>query len=443
MKRLQYDKSAGMAEQFRGLFNRPAYPPQAEEAARRIIDAVSQEGDAALVRFAKEFDHYDLDLRKIRVPREEINAACRRVAPSDRRAIDLAVKHITDYAEAVKPVNRKWSARNGVLLGEKFSPMDRVGVYIPGGTAPLVSTVIHTAAIARAAGVPEIVACTPPGALHPQTLYAMRMSGVTEVYRLGGVYAVAAMALGTGSISPVQKIAGPGNAYVTAAKKLLYGRVAIDLVAGPSEVLIIADETARPEFVAADLLSQAEHGSGFEQAVLVATSKTLIDRVEREILRQKKLLARESIIDKVLENGTYFIEVPDLESAADFANRYAPEHEELQVADPVKLSRHLTAAGALFLGEWTPEPIGDFCAGPSHVLPTATSALRFNGLSTCDFMRRSSIVEYTRRAIMREGSVAERFGGMECLAAHANSVTVRMRALERAKAEKAKAKKKR
>jgi histidinol dehydrogenase len=218
---------------------------------------------------------------------------------------------------------------------------------------------------------------------------------------------------------------GPGNAYVTAAKKLLYGEVAIDLVAGPSEILIIADKDANPEFVAADLLSQAEHGSGLEQAVLVSTDEKLFDAVEQACLRQKAQLAREEIIDKVWEKGVFFISVPDLDRAAEVANLYAPEHLEVQCNEPEKMLPKLKAAGAIFLGPWTPEPAGDFCAGPSHVLPTASSALRFNGLESVSFFRRTSIVKYSKTALKREVEVIERFGAMERLTAHGMAGTVR------------------
>jgi histidinol dehydrogenase len=288
-----------------------------------------------------------------------------------------------------------------------------------------VSTVIHTAGIAKAAGVKEVVAITPPGGLHPATMYAMHLAGVDEVYRLGGVYAVAALAVGTESIRKVEKIAGPGNAYVTAAKKLLYGEVAIDLVAGPSEILVVADETADPAFVAADLLSQAEHGSGLEQAVLVSTDEKLFSAVEAACLRQKARLSREQIIDKVWEKGVFFISVPDLDRAAEVANLYAPEHLEVQCNEPEKMLPKLNAAGAIFLGPWTPEPAGDFCAGPSHVLPTASSALRFNGLESVSFFRRTSIVKYSKTALKREVEVIERFGAMERLTAHGMAGTVR------------------
>jgi len=327
---------------------------------------------------------------------------------------------------------RNWQAevRPGVTLGEKFEPLDRVGVYIPGGTAPLVSTVIHTAGIASAAGVKEIVAVTPArrdGTVHPAVLYAMKLAGVTEIYRLGGVYGVAALACGTESVRKVEKIVGPGNAYVTAAKRLLYGEVAIDMVAGPSEILVIADETADPAFIAADLLSQAEHGSGLEQAVLVTTSAPLMEQVEAEFLRQKASLPRLATVDRVMEHGLFLILAPNLNRAAEIASRYAPEHLEIQTVRPERLVKRITAAGAIFLGPWTPEPVGDFCAGPSHVLPTASSARYFNGLETPGFFRRSSIVRYSEKALQREVSVIEAFAGMEGLAAHGRSGTIRVK----------------
>jgi histidinol dehydrogenase len=413
------------------LYGRAAFPPEAEKAAAEIIADVRRDGDAALVRYAKKFDRVDLAPEEFRVTEKELAEAGMQLPAGDRRAIRTALSQIRAFARLTRPKNWRSSPRPGVIVGEKFTPMERVGVYIPGGTAPLVSTVIHTAGIAKAAGVREVVAVTPPGRLHPATLYAMTCAGVTEVYRLGGVYGVAALAVGTKTIPKVEKIAGPGNAYVTAAKKLLYGEVAIDLVAGPSEILVVADETANPAFVAADLLSQAEHGSGLEQAVLVTTSKKLIDAVEKEILRQKALLSRQETIANVLERGMFLIWVPDLSKACELAGKYAPEHLELQVASPEKWYGKIDAAGAIFMGQWTPEPVGDFCAGPSHVLPTASSARSFNGLETSSFFRRTSIVKYTQSALMREAEIVERFGSMEGLDAHAMAATIRRDAKKR------------
>ena len=407
------------------LCNRPAYPPAAEEAAAKIIADVRARGVEAISEYAEKFDHVKLTFDQFRISDGEVEAAAGKVSAGNKKAIRTACRQVRAFAKETLPRNWKKKIRDGVIVGEQFNPLDRVGVYIPGGTAPLVSTVLHTAAIAKACGVKEIVAITPAGGVHPETLFAMKWAGVTEIYRLGGIYGVAAITVGVPGIPKVQKLVGPGNAYVTAAKKLLYGEVGIDLVAGPSEILIIADKEANPEFIAADLLSQAEHGSGLEQAVLVSTDTALFDAVEKACLRQKAQLSREEIIDRVWEKGIFFISVPDLDRAAEVANLYAPEHLEVQCAEPEKMLPKLKAAGAIFLGPWTPEPVGDFCAGPSHVLPTASSALRFNGLESVSFFRRTSIVKYSKSALKREVEVVERFGAMEKLTAHGNAGTVR------------------
>lgn len=429
MKKLEYDSSSFETD-LAALYNRPGFPPEIEKQAAAIIAEVRRDGDAALVRFAAKFDRVELTPETFRVTDAELLEAEAKLGRSEKSAIRAALRQVRDFARRTIPKNWTKKVRPGVTLGEKFVPLDRVGVYIPGGTAPLVSTVIHTAGIAGAAKVREIVATTPAGPdgkVHPAVLYAMKLAGVTEIYRLGGVYGVAALALGTATIPKVEKIVGPGNAYVTAAKKLLYGEVAIDMVAGPSEILVIADRNADPAFIAADLLSQAEHGSGLEQAVLVTPSKSLIGRVEAEFLRQKETLPRLATVDRVMEHGLFLIHVADLEQAAAVASRYAPEHLEIQTEAPERLARRITAAGAIFLGPWTPEPIGDFCAGPSHVLPTASSARYFNGLETPSFFRRSSIVRYSEGALRREVGIVEEFGRMEGLAAHGRAGTIRVK----------------
>ena len=424
MKRLSYG-TPEFERETAALYRRPAYPPEAEKSAAEIIAAVRKDGDKAVAKYAEKFDGVKLAPAEFRVSDAEIAAAVKRLPAADKRAIRAALKQIRDFAKLTMPRDWKKTVRPGVTVGEKFTPLDRVGVYIPGGSAPLVSTVLHTAGIAHAAGVRSIAAATPAKALHPSTLYAMKQAGVTEIYRLGGVYGVAALALGTATIGRVDKIVGPGNAYVTAAKKLLYGEVGIDLVAGPSEILVLADDTADPELIAADLLSQAEHGSGLEQSVLVSTSGKLIDRVAAAFDRQKKTLPKLAAVEKVEKNGLFLIEAPTLAIAEEIAGNYAPEHLELHVADPEASARRIKAAGAMFLGPWTPESAGDFCAGPSHVLPTAGSALRFNGIETATFLRRTSLVKYSRAAINREAEIIERFGNMESLAAHARAGTIR------------------
>ena len=334
------------------MLSREAFSPEIERAAGRILEEVRLRGDEAICQYAREFDRTELTPERFLVTEEEILQACGRVSPEDREAIDLAVAHIQDFYSRTLPRDWKYSPRPGVTLGEQFHPLDRVGCYVPGGTAPLVSTVCHTVAIARTAGVKEILVCTPPGGergIHPALLYACRAAGATAVYRLGGVYAVAAMAYGTKTIPAVEKICGPGNAYVAAAKRALYGTVALDLVAGPSEILVLADDDANPAYVAADVLSQAEHGSGREQAVLVSPSRRLLEAAREEILRQAAALGRQECVQKVLDHGVFLVEAKDLEEAARIASQYAPEHLELQVADPWALAPKITAAGAVFV----------------------------------------------------------------------------------------------
>lgn len=424
MKTLVYG-SAEFSEIMPTLCSRPAYPESSVRAAEEIIAEVRKRGDAAVTEFAEKFDHAKLTPAEFVLPLDEARKLAAKLPAEDKRAIRQALLQVRTFALMTKPRNWMMTVRPGVRVGEKYTPMDRVGVYIPGGTAPLVSTVIHTAGIAKAAGVKEIVAITPPGNTHPAVMYAMLQAGVTEICRLGGVYGIAALALGTQSLRRVEKICGPGNAYVTAAKKLLYGEVGIDLVAGPSEILIVADHTANPVFVAADLLSQAEHGSGLEQAVLVTTHAPLIPAVEKELERQRAMSKRQATIDKVMANGMFFIQVPDRAAAAEVAGDYAPEHLEIHAERPEDLARHIKAAGAIFLGSWTPEPAGDFCAGPSHVLPTAGSAKKFNGLETASFVRRTSVVKYSEAALKREAEIIARFGAMEMLDAHGRAGVIR------------------
>ncbi|MBO7328158.1 MAG: histidinol dehydrogenase [Lentisphaeria bacterium] len=426
MQKLVYGKPR-FEKAMQALYERPAFPPEAEEAAKKMIDAIRKDGDAAVAEFAEKFDHVKMTPAEFRMPLEEARKIASKLPQGDKLAIRRALEQIRQFAKLTKPRNWMMGVRSGVKVGEKFTPMERVGVYIPGGTAPLVSTVLHTAGIASAAGVKEIVAITPPGNTHPAVMYAMLQAGVTEIWRLGGVYGVAALALGTESIRKVEKICGPGNAYVTAAKKLLYGEVGIDLVAGPSEILVIADKSADPDFVAADLLSQAEHGSGLEQAVLVSTDHAMIGKVEAAVLRQRDTLKRQATIDRVLENGVFLIEVPNEEIAAQIASSYAPEHLEIQTENPERVARMITAAGAIFLGQWTPESCGDFCAGPSHVLPTAGSAKKFNGLETASFFRRTSLVKYSEQALKRDADIIARFGAMEMLDAHGRAGTIRVK----------------
>jgi histidinol dehydrogenase len=318
--------------------------------------------------------------------------------------------------------------RPGVRLGEKYDPLGRVGVYVPGGTAPLASTVLMTVPFAKVAGVPEVIVCTPPGPggrVAPEVLYSLYLAGADRVFRVGGSQAVAAMGFGTKTIPAVDKVVGPGNAYVTAAKQLMVGRIAIDLLAGPSELLVLADSTARPDWVAADLLAQAEHGSGHEEVVLLTTSAKLIGKVQKEIEKQLALSSRKEYIQKVLDNGTWLVHVRSMAQAIQIANDFAPEHVQVHAADARKVAAAVNTAGAIYIGMYSPVPLGDFTAGPSHVLPTGGAGKSFSGLTVDQFQRKTSMVEYTEAALRREGPVVEEFGRVEGLDAHARSVTIR------------------
>ena len=410
MKRLDYEDSA-FAASLEPLMNRGAFDEQLEREVAGILAEVRRRGDQALAYYAGVFDNVKLQPQQFRVKAAEMRKASGHLKPEQR-------------------IPKPWSytPRKGVILGERFAPLDRVGVYVPGGTAPLVSSVIHTACIADTAGVDEIVMVTPAkpnGTVHPALLYAADQAGVTEIYRLGGVYAIGALAYGTESIAKVEKIVGPGNAFVTEAKRQVYGHVALDLVAGPSEIMISADDSADPVCVAADMLSPAEHGSGKEQAVLASPSAELIDRVEAELIRQTEARSRKEAIKRVLNNGTYLIRVESLEAAAELAGQYAPEHLEIQAARPGMLAKKVDAAGAIFLGPFTPEPVGDFVAGPSHVLPTGGAARYFSGLTVEDFFRRMSVLNYQKTALMEELPALREIAAMEGLDAHGHSGALR------------------
>ena len=427
MKRIRLN-DIDRAEALRSLYERPLCPAEIEKNVSVIVDRVRNEGDAAICEFLKKFDGVEFSPSDFLVTEAEFAEAEAQIDAEAVAAIKMALENITVFAEACKPQDHLFSPRPGVTLGEKFAPMERVGCYIPGGTAPLVSTVCHTVAIAKAAGVKEIIAATPPmrnGKVNPATLYALKAAGATEVWKMGGAYAVAAMAFGTATVKKVEKIVGPGNAYVAAAKKLVYGACAIDMVAGPSEIMIIADKETCPEFAAADMLSQAEHGSGLEQAVIVSDSPEMLDKIQAEVERQALSLPRIETVRKVMNNGMFFIECADMDEACIIANGFAAEHLEVMTANPKEQLKNLNAAGAIFLGKWTPEPAGDFTAGPSHVLPTAGTAKFFHGITAGDFMRRSSILEYTEEALMKEVSAIEKFASMEGLDAHGRSASIR------------------
>ncbi|MDD4102144.1 MAG: histidinol dehydrogenase, partial [Kiritimatiellae bacterium] len=348
---------------------------------------------------------------------------------SVKRAVRDARVRVERFAKA--GLRRPWKMRTprGGWTGEFYSPLERVGIYVPGGTAPLVSTVIMTVTLAKVAGVREIVACTPCGrdkTVNPVLLYALRMAGATEVYKVGGIQSVGMMAFGTETVRPVLKIVGPGNSYVTAAKRQVYGFVGIDQVAGPSEIAVLADDSADPAWVAADILSQAEHGSGHEKALLATDSKKLAEAVRKEIARQTPLLSRSAMVERVVDNnGILLAVVPDIGQGMELVNRFAPEHFEIMTRRARSLLKEVRTAGAVFLGPWTPESAGDFVAGPSHVLPTGGAARMFSGLTSDDFRLRHSFVEFTRKDLSETyGSIAT-FAAVEGLDAHGRSAAVR------------------
>lgn len=317
---------------------------------------------------------------------------------------------------------------HGAVVGEKFDAFQRVGVYIPGGTAPLVSTALMTITLAKVAGCREIVVttpCGPDGSINAALLFAARAAGATEIYRLGGAQAIAALAYGTPTIHRVQKIFGPGNAYVVTAKRLLVGHVAIDLLPGPSELLVLADDTANPKFAAADLLAQAEHGSGHERVWLVTTSAKLLNAVEREVAKQLPRLARREFIKQVLAENAWLIQVKSLDDGVALANRLAPEHCELMVRKAREVSRGLVTAGAIFLGPWSPTVLGDYVAGPSHTLPTGGAGASFAGLTVDQFQRRTSVVEYSRASLKKALPAVKQFAELEGLEAHGRSAEIR------------------
>jgi histidinol dehydrogenase len=400
-----------------------------ERCALNIIRGVERRGDNALLQFTEKFDGAKLTPDKLRVGQAELDSAWRSTSTQTRRAIRLAKANVAFFAK--QSLRKNWQACNaqGGVVGEKFDPFARVGVYIPGGTAPLASTALMTVTLAKVAGCREIVACTPcgkDGQVNSALLAALRQAGATEVYRVGGAQAIAAMACGTKTIRPVQKIFGPGNAYVVAAKRLLFGRVAIDLLPGPSEMFILADSSANPKFAAADLLAQAEHGSGHERVWLASNSKKLIADVQRKIECQLPALSRREFIRKALRKNGWLIHIESINDGIALANRIAPEHCELILRKPGQALKAITTAGAIFVGPWAPTVLGDYMAGPSHTLPTGGAGASFAGLTVDQFQRRTSVVKYSRPALAKSLETIRTFAEMEGLDAHGRSAEIRL-----------------
>ncbi|HHY47883.1 MAG TPA: histidinol dehydrogenase [Firmicutes bacterium] len=399
-----------------------------ESVARRVIEQVREQGDEALARLTWEFDRVRLDAANLGVTPGEVKQAYQVVDRQFIEALEHAKRNVQDFHERQLQGPWTYTSPDGARLGQALVPVDRVGIYVPGGTAAYPSTVVMTAIPAKVAGVGQVIMCTPPGPdgkVNPYTLVAADLCGVDKVFRLGGAQAIAAMAYGTGTIPAVDKIVGPGNAFVTAAKKLVFGDVGIDMLAGPSEVLIIADDSAIPEFVAADLLSQAEHDV-LASALLLTTSRDLAGRVIEAIEGQISSLPRRGIIERALGGNGAIVLVHSLDQAVEIANMYAPEHVEIMVRDPHAISGRLRSAGTVFLGPYSPEPVGDYIAGPNHVLPTLGAARYRGGLGTQDFLKPINIVEYSKSALEAVAEHAIRLARTEGLTAHANSVEVRL-----------------
>jgi histidinol dehydrogenase len=405
------------------LFN-----PVIEERTRAILKAVQERGDEAVLELTEKFDGAKLRADQLGLTQAELLTASLKADDALRRVLAEAEKNIATFAK--KSLRKGWKTRNshGAVVGEKFDPFQRIGVYIPGGTAPLVSTALMTIVLARVAGCPQIVVCTPcgpDGTVNAGLLYAARIAGATEIYRVGGAQAIAAMAYGTATIRRVQKIFGPGNAYVVTAKRLVVGHVSVDLLPGPSELLVLADETAVSKFVAADLLAQSEHGSGHERVWLLTPSAKLIKGVEKEIARQLAPLARREFIQRSLENA-WLIRVKSIEQGIELTNSLAPEHCEIMTRNARKLSEKVLTAGAIFLGPWSPTVLGDYVAGPSHTLPTGGAGRSFSGLTVDQFQRRTSVVEYNRASLKRALPAVDKFAEVEGLTAHGQSAKVRL-----------------
>ncbi len=423
MKLLRYDQPDFAQAVAEVTGSGSLFDPVIEERVRAIIADVRVRGDAALLDLTERFDEVKLTIAQLRV-----TEPTPRVASDLRKAVAAAQKNIAIFSR--RSLRKNWQMRNaqGGRVGEKFDPFRRVGIYVPGGTAPLVSTALMTITLAKVAGCPEIVVCTPPGrvgVINPNLLYAIRTAGASEIYRLNGVGAVAAMALGTATIRPVQKIFGPGNAYVVTAKRLLFGYVAVDLLPGPSEVLIIADDSTDARFIAADMLAQAEHGSGHERVCLVTPSPRVILMVQEQLLLQKASLKRRQLIERVLGENTACVLVKNLEDASKFANQFAPEHCEIMTKNATKVAAKIKTAGAVFIGPWSPTVAGDYLAGPSHTLPTGGAGKSFAGLTVDQFQRRTSVVELSRESLRKSLPVLKKFAEVEGLDAHAASARVR------------------
>ena len=397
-------------------------------SVREIIGTVIELGDQALIEYTKKFDRVSLTTDTLRFTQPELKEQAAQVSDKDRSALELAVTRIKSYHEKQLPDDTFWTDESGVELGWRWSPVSAAGLYVPGGLASYPSSVLMNAIPAKVAGVKRlaITVPTPDNKVNPMVLLAAQLSGVDEVYRVGGAQAIAALAYGTKTIKPVDKITGPGNAFVAAAKRQVFGKVGIDMIAGPSEILVIADKTSRPDWIALDLLSQAEHDEN-AQSILITDSDDVINAVTEKIEINLQNLSRNEIAGKSWKNNGAIIKVPNFEMAAELSNRIAPEHLELCVSDPENLAKKISNAGAIFLGHWTPEAVGDYVTGPNHVLPTARSARFSSGLSVMDFLKRTTLAKVSRDALLKIGPSAVTLANSEGLECHGLSISERIK----------------
>jgi histidinol dehydrogenase len=401
---------------------------EVEQVVLDIIADVRKRGDQAVLELTRRFDRLEVtDMAALEITAEEMDAAFNRVDQADVDALMLAVERVTLFHEKQKAQTWLSTEEPDIMLGQKVTPLQRVGIYVPGGKASYPSSVIMNAVPARVAGVGEIimVAPTPGGEINPHVLVAAKLSGVDRIFRVGGAQAVAALAYGTATIPKVDKITGPGNIYVATAKKLVFGQVGIDMIAGPSEILVISDGSGNPAHIAADLLSQAEHDE-LASSILITTDHDFGERVAAEVQRQLTLLSRESIARASWDKYGAIIVAQSLDEVIAFSNRIAPEHLELAVADPFAILPQIINAGAIFMGHWTPEAAGDYLAGPNHTLPTGGTARFFSPLSVDDFVKKTSIVYFSKEGLQRLGSDIVRIAGLEGLEAHGRSVSMRL-----------------
>jgi histidinol dehydrogenase len=402
-------------------------PKQVMDRVESIVEQVRREGDGALVRLSRDIDEVEIDATQLLVPNDVIEESAARTSEQVQSVLKKARLNIQLFHERQKESRWQIEFEDGTVLGQRVVPLSTVGIYVPGGKAPYPSSLLMNGVPAKIAGVGRLVVATPPGTIErcPALAFALQMLGIGEVYRLGGAQAVAALAYGTKTVPKVDKIVGPGNIYVAAAKKLVFGQVGIDSIAGPSEIAVLADESADARYVAADLLSQAEHGSGDERSFLITTSKSLIQCVQKELSRQLAELPRSEEVQKILYENGAAIWVPDIGHGVSLVDRIAPEHLEIICVDAEAVASRIQHAGAVFIGAFSPVPVGDFFAGPNHVLPTGGTARFTSPLGVYDFVKRSSWVRYSRERLAQDRESIETFARVEGFEAHARAISVR------------------